>query len=114
MTGGQPVDDGTLRVPEITRELEAEGVKKIVVVTDEPEKYDGVKTLAPGVTVHHRDELDAIQRAVSRDRRLHRDRLRPDLRDREAPPPQARHDGATDHAPSSSTSWCAKAAATAR
>ena len=62
MTGGQPVDDGTLRVPEITRELEAEGVKKIVVVTDEPEKYDGVKSLAPGVTVHHRDELDTIQR----------------------------------------------------
>jgi indolepyruvate ferredoxin oxidoreductase len=62
MTGGQPVDDGTLRVPEITRELDAEGVKKIVVVTDEPEKYDGVKSLAPGVTVHHRDELDAIQR----------------------------------------------------
>jgi indolepyruvate ferredoxin oxidoreductase len=38
MTGGQPVD-GTLRVPAMTRELEAEGAKKIVVVTDEPEKY---------------------------------------------------------------------------
>ena len=61
MTGGQPVD-GTMRVPEMTRELDAEGVKKIVVVTDEPEKYDGVGNLAPGVTVHHRDELDAIQR----------------------------------------------------
>jgi indolepyruvate ferredoxin oxidoreductase len=63
MTGGQPVD-GTLRVPEITRELDAEGVKKIVVVTDEPEKYEGVSTLAAGVTVHHRDELDAIQRQL--------------------------------------------------
>ena len=63
MTGGQPVD-GTLRVPEITRELDAEGVKKIVVVTDEPEKYNGVTALAPGVTVHHRDELDAIQRQL--------------------------------------------------
>jgi indolepyruvate ferredoxin oxidoreductase len=63
MTGGQPVD-GTLRVPEMTRELEAEGVKKIVVVTDEPEKYDGVTNLAPGVTVHHRDELDAIQKQM--------------------------------------------------
>ncbi len=61
MTGGQPVD-GTLRVPEMTRELEAEGVRKIVVVTDEPEKYASVSGLAPGVTVHHRDELDAIQR----------------------------------------------------
>jgi indolepyruvate ferredoxin oxidoreductase len=63
MTGGQPVD-GTLRVPEMTRELEAEGVKKIVVVTDEPEKYDGVTNLAPGVTVHHRDDLDTIQKQM--------------------------------------------------
>ncbi|MBL8328272.1 MAG: indolepyruvate ferredoxin oxidoreductase family protein [Rubrivivax sp.] len=63
MTGGQPVD-GTLRVPEMTRELHAEGAKEIVVVTDEPEKYQGVSTLAPGVTVHHRDELDAVQRRL--------------------------------------------------
>ncbi len=63
MTGGQPVD-GTMRVPEMTRELEAEGAKKIVVVTDEPQKYAAVKNLAPGVTVHHRDELDAIQRQL--------------------------------------------------
>jgi indolepyruvate ferredoxin oxidoreductase len=63
MTGGQPVD-GTLRVPEMTRELDAEGAKKIVVVTDEPEKYDGVSNLAPGVTVHHRDELDTVQKQL--------------------------------------------------
>ena len=63
MTGGQPVD-GTLGVPAMTRELEAEGVQQIVVVTDEPEKYDGVTGLAPGVTVRHRDDLDAVQRAL--------------------------------------------------
>ena len=66
MTGGQPID-GTLRVPEMTRELDAEGAKRIVVVTDEPEKYDdaGIKArLAPGVTVRHRDELDAVQREL--------------------------------------------------
>ncbi len=63
MTGGQPID-GTLRVPEMTRELEAEGAKQIVVVTDEPEKYDGVKNLAPGVTVRHRDDLDAVQKML--------------------------------------------------
>ena len=64
MTGGQPVD-GTLRVPEMTRELEAEGAKKIVVVTDEPEKYaESPVRLAPGVTVHHRDELDAVQKTL--------------------------------------------------
>ncbi len=64
MTGGQPVD-GTLRVPEMTRELDAEGAQQIVVVTDEPQKYDEVKgRLAPGVTVRHRDELDAVQREL--------------------------------------------------
>ncbi|HEY9066778.1 MAG TPA: indolepyruvate ferredoxin oxidoreductase family protein [Burkholderiaceae bacterium] len=64
MTGGQPVD-GTMKVPEMTRELDAEGVAKIVVVTDEPEKYEAsdiAGRLAKGVTVHHRDELDAIQK----------------------------------------------------
>jgi indolepyruvate ferredoxin oxidoreductase len=65
MTGGQPVD-GTMRVPEMTRELDAEGVKRIVVVTDEPQRYDaGVRQrLASGVTVRHRDELDAVQREL--------------------------------------------------
>ena len=66
MTGGQPVD-GILKVPEMTRELDAEGAKKIVVVSDEPEKYtdaDIAARLAKGVTVHHRDDLDAIQREL--------------------------------------------------
>src|SRR5512136_2820733 len=39
MTGGQPVD-GPISPGEITRELDAEGARQIVVVTDEPEKYD--------------------------------------------------------------------------
>jgi len=61
MTGGQPVD-GTLRVPEMTRELDAEGARRIVVVTDDPAKYDAVRNrLAPGVTVYPREELDAVQ-----------------------------------------------------
>jgi indolepyruvate ferredoxin oxidoreductase len=66
MTGGQPID-GTLRVPEMTRELDAEGAKRIVVVTDEPQKYDDAEVkarLAPGVTVRHRDDLDAVQREL--------------------------------------------------
>ncbi|HXD04626.1 MAG TPA: indolepyruvate ferredoxin oxidoreductase family protein [Burkholderiaceae bacterium] len=63
MTGGQPVD-GTLRVPEMTRELDAEGVKKIVVVTDEPAKYNAPLNLAPGVTIRHRDDLDDVQREM--------------------------------------------------
>ena len=66
MTGGQPID-GTLKVPEMTRELDAEGAVKVVVVTDEPQKYHdaGIAArLAKGVTVHHRDDLDAVQREL--------------------------------------------------
>jgi indolepyruvate ferredoxin oxidoreductase len=63
MTGGQTVD-GTLTVPMLTRQLEAEGVQKIIITSDEPEKYQGVQGLAAGITVHHRDELDRIQREL--------------------------------------------------
>ena len=61
MTGGQPVD-GPLDPAMITRQLHAEGVTRIVVVTDEPEKYPMGAAWAPGVTVEHRDELDRVQR----------------------------------------------------
>jgi len=63
MTGGQP-HDGPLSVPEITRQVEAEGAKKIVVVTDEPDKYPSNAGFASGVTIRHRDELDAIQKEL--------------------------------------------------
>ncbi|MCK6407477.1 MAG: indolepyruvate ferredoxin oxidoreductase family protein [Rhodocyclaceae bacterium] len=67
MTGGQPVD-GTLTIPQMTRQLEGEGIEKIVVVTDEPEKYAQVSGLAqPGgapIPIRHRDELDAVQREL--------------------------------------------------
>ncbi|MBH2018829.1 MAG: indolepyruvate ferredoxin oxidoreductase family protein [Burkholderiales bacterium] len=63
MTGGQQVGERPEghSVLQIMQSLDAEGVSKLVIVTDEPEKYDGAK-LAGGVTVHHRDELDRIQR----------------------------------------------------
>jgi indolepyruvate ferredoxin oxidoreductase len=63
MTGGQPVD-GQLTVPMVTRQVLAEGVKKVVVVTDEPEKYDNVTDLAPGTEVYPREELDEVQRML--------------------------------------------------
>jgi indolepyruvate ferredoxin oxidoreductase len=63
MTGGQPVD-GTLTVPQITRQMAAEGVAAIAVVTDEPEKYAGVTDLAPGVQVYHRREMPAVERRL--------------------------------------------------
>jgi indolepyruvate ferredoxin oxidoreductase len=63
MTGGQPVD-GPISVPMITRQVAAEGIEKIVVVTDDPDKYLDISDLAPGVPVHHRDELDAVMREL--------------------------------------------------
>ena len=63
MTGGQQVD-GSLTVPIVTRQMQAEGARRIVVVTDEPEKYGARSGLASGTTVHHRRELDAVQRAM--------------------------------------------------
>jgi indolepyruvate ferredoxin oxidoreductase len=63
MTGGQPVD-GTLTVPQLTRQLAAEDVGRIVVMSDEPEKYKGVNDFAPGIEIRHRDELDATQREL--------------------------------------------------
>lgn len=64
MTGGQPVD-GSISVPQIARQVEAEGVSRLVVVSDEPEKYDGHHGSFPtGTTFHHRRELDAVQREL--------------------------------------------------
>jgi indolepyruvate ferredoxin oxidoreductase len=63
MTGGQPVD-GPISVPMITRQLAAEGIEKIVVVTDEPQKYHGMSGMAAGVPVLHRNELDGVMREL--------------------------------------------------
>jgi indolepyruvate ferredoxin oxidoreductase len=53
MTGGQPVD-GSMSVPQIARQVEAEG-RDAGVVSDEPEKYDGHHDQFPkGTTFHHR------------------------------------------------------------
>jgi indolepyruvate ferredoxin oxidoreductase len=61
MTGGQHVD-GPLTVPQITLQVHGEGAVKIAVVTDEPEKYPAGTEWAPGVTIHHRDDYDQVQR----------------------------------------------------
>jgi len=63
MTGGQQVGERAEghSVVQIAQSMRAEGAVKIVVVSDEPEKYDGVK-LVEGVAVLHRDKLDAVQR----------------------------------------------------
>jgi indolepyruvate ferredoxin oxidoreductase len=63
MTGGQR-HDGPLDPAMISRQIAAEGVQPIVVVTDEPEKYPHGTAWANGVTVRHRDELDQVQREL--------------------------------------------------
>jgi len=63
MTGGQH-HDGPLDPAMISRQIAAEGVKPVVVVTDEPEKYPAGTNWAPGVTVRHRDDLDAVQKEL--------------------------------------------------
>jgi indolepyruvate ferredoxin oxidoreductase len=64
MTGGQH-HDGTLTVPQIAAQVAAEGAKRVVVVTDEPLKYAKGTEWPRGLTIHHRDELDAVQRDLA-------------------------------------------------
>ncbi|WEX11798.1 indolepyruvate ferredoxin oxidoreductase family protein [Chelativorans sp. AA-79] len=63
MTGGQP-HEGGLSMGQIAEEVRAMGVKRIAVVSDEPEKYEGVLRFPAGTTVHHRDDLDEVQRGL--------------------------------------------------
>ena len=63
MTGGQPMD-GPLSVPQITRQVAAEGAKKVVVVSDEPEKYGPAPGFAEGVEVFHRDDYLEVQKNI--------------------------------------------------
>jgi indolepyruvate ferredoxin oxidoreductase len=63
MTGGQPID-GVLDVPQLTRQVAAEGVNRIVVVTDEPRKYGRRAPFADGVTIRPREQLDQVQREL--------------------------------------------------
>ncbi|MFG1426338.1 indolepyruvate ferredoxin oxidoreductase family protein [Roseixanthobacter glucoisosaccharinicivorans] len=64
MTGGQH-HEGNLTVPVIARQVAAEGAKRVVVVTDEPEKYASGEAWPAGLTIHHRDELETVQRELA-------------------------------------------------
>jgi indolepyruvate ferredoxin oxidoreductase len=64
MTGGQDAEGG-LEVSELTRKLTAEGVARIIVCADEPERYKALPALAPGAELWHRDRLDEAQRLLA-------------------------------------------------
>jgi indolepyruvate ferredoxin oxidoreductase len=63
MTGGQ-AHEGGLTVDQITNQVRADGVQRIAIVTDEPEKYAGRVTFPSGASIHHRSELDTVQREL--------------------------------------------------
>jgi len=65
MTGGQAAE-GVIDPARITRQLHAEGVQRIVLVTDDPSRWhgDAAAGLAPGTAIHDRSELDAVQRTL--------------------------------------------------
>lgn len=61
MTGGQSVD-GPISVEGIAASVLAEGAGRVAVVSDEPERFRG--RLPAGVSLHHRREMDALQREL--------------------------------------------------
>ncbi|MAP11006.1 MAG: indolepyruvate ferredoxin oxidoreductase [Gammaproteobacteria bacterium] len=63
MTGGQPVEGG-LTVDQIARQVAAEGVQHIAIVSDEPEKYHRGIRFPDNAGIHHRSELDKVQREM--------------------------------------------------
>jgi indolepyruvate ferredoxin oxidoreductase len=63
MTGGQQVESGQT-VPQIARQVEAEGVKTIVIVADDPTRYASVSDLPEGTRIFDRKKLDDVQREL--------------------------------------------------
>jgi indolepyruvate ferredoxin oxidoreductase len=63
MTGGQPVD-GTLTVPDIAHQVRSEGVRTIVVLSDEIEKWSKPEIFPSGVEFFDRAELDAVSKRL--------------------------------------------------
>ncbi len=63
MTGGQ-AHEGDLSVPQIARQMRAEGVDRIAVVSDEPHKYPSNAGFPLGTTFDHRDDLETVQKEL--------------------------------------------------
>lgn len=65
MTGGQPVE-GTLRVGDIARQVGAEGVERIEIVSEDPDALLARGAIPSGIRVHHRDALLEVERDLAR------------------------------------------------
>ena len=63
MTGGQPVD-GSLSVAQMVMQLQGEGIKRLALVSDSPDQHRGGFGYFPGFSLHHRDELIAVEKEL--------------------------------------------------
>jgi indolepyruvate ferredoxin oxidoreductase len=64
MTGGQ-ANDGGLTVPQVAAQVAAEGARRVVIVSDEPKKYPPGTKWPEGISFHHRDDLQAVQKELA-------------------------------------------------
>nr|MBA3905245.1 indolepyruvate ferredoxin oxidoreductase family protein [Pseudonocardiales bacterium] len=64
MTGGQDAAGG-LEVPQLAAKLLAEGVARIIVCADEPERFRALAALPAGVDLWHRDRLQDAETALA-------------------------------------------------
>src|SRR5579871_5837607 len=63
MTGGQPAE-GSFTVAQIAHQVWAEGVKRLAIVSDDPGKYPPSGYFPAGARVHHRRDMDQLQREL--------------------------------------------------
>ena len=63
MTGGQPLD-GSMKIEDLIYQIRGEGIKRIALVSDQPEQWTGQFQQFSGFSLHHRDEMDVLQREL--------------------------------------------------
>ena len=63
MTGGQ-TPEGEIDVPHIAAQLHGEGVGRIEIVSDDPDRHRGHPLIPAAVGFHHRSRLDAVQKQL--------------------------------------------------
>ncbi len=63
MTGGQPID-GSLKIEDLVYQIRGEGIKRIALVSDQPQQWSGHARHISGFSLHHRDEMDVLQREL--------------------------------------------------
>ncbi|AMK21106.1 MULTISPECIES: indolepyruvate ferredoxin oxidoreductase family protein [unclassified Sphingobium] len=63
MTGGQPID-GPISVAKIAHQVLHEGVKRVVLLSDNPDLHRRDRAMPAAVAIHHRDALERIQREL--------------------------------------------------